>query len=379
MTSDAAPEHPLKISMIGGGSGGHLFPAIAVAHSILREHPDARIQFLVSHRAIDLKILQSAGWPNSQIDVYPYVKLPQRDGSIGRLLMVSEMWRSFRQAKRLLTVFSPNVAIGVGAMASVPGVIAASRLSVPIALMEQNTLPGKANRTLARRAKLILAGLPFDERYSDDWPCEISVTGTPVREQISSLFNRDPSSLNERPRLLILGGSQGSRSVNRLVLEALSDEHCVPSDWQIVHQTGQSQVEEVSAEYARHGRTATVLSFLPDLPQQLKVATVVISRAGAGTLQELACAGLPSILIPFSKSANDHQRLNAMCFQAADSAALVLETDDDAGTQLREVLNTLVAQPELRQRYSTNIRTFARPEAASKSAEIIRNLAVSAR
>ncbi len=373
------PDHltapSLKIAMIGGGSGGHLFPAIAIAEEILRQAPHAEILFLVSQRPIDAKIMSSGNLPQDRVTVQTYIRLTSDQKPVRRISMLMESWQAWQRAGKALREFRPDVVLGVGALASVPGVLAASRLRIPIAIMEQNALPGKANRILAKRARVTMAGMPFSSEYAERWPCELIVTGTPVRSQIAALSARTVTDSTERPRLLILGGSQGSHSVNRLVLEAFADERCVPSDWHIVHQTGESQIREVTAQYERRGRTATVLSFIPDLCQQLAQATFVISRSGAGTLQELACAGLPSILIPFSRSAGQHQLLNARQMSAAGAAELVEETDEDAGKQLRMLINRFVGEPDLRARFSRNIRKFARPNAAAECVSILLRLA----
>lgn len=375
MNSDKEPVSELKVAMIGGGSGGHLFPAIATAHAMLLQHPNTGFLFLVSHRSVDSRVMLSGNLPGDRVEVRSYITLPDNQNSVRRLLMLPEALRAFREAGKALRDFRPDVAVGVGALASVPGVLAASRLRIPIALMEQNARPGKANRFLAKRARITIAGMPFSSRFSQDWPGELIVTGTPVRSQIVDLYGQSICRSAERPHLLILGGSQGSHSVNRLVLEALADERCVPSDWQIIHQTGEAQVREVASQYEQRGRTAIVLSFLPNLPELLARATLVISRSGAGTLQELACAGLPSILVPFSRAAGDHQLVNARHFAAAGAAEIIEETHDDAAQQLRILMNRLIAEPDLRLRYSENIRKFARPDAAAESARILIQLA----
>jgi UDP-N-acetylglucosamine--N-acetylmuramyl-(pentapeptide) pyrophosphoryl-undecaprenol N-acetylglucosamine transferase len=364
----------LRLVFIGGGSGGHLFPAIAVCEAILQWHDNIRLLFLTSRRHVDTQILRKSGLDQKRLRVVPYASLPWRSGRMGQLLMLPGSIRSFQSAKRELREFQPHVAIGVGAAASVPGVIAASRLKIPVVLMEQNTVPGKATRLLAPRAAVTLTGLPFESTETSGWPGALEITGTPVRSSISELCRRIESSAAIRQRLLILGGSQGSSSVNRLVLEALADERCVPSDWEIIHQTGEAEVKQVAAEYARRGRTASVLSFLPNLPDLLASATVVISRGGAGTLQELACAGLPSILIPFSRAASNHQYANAELLQRAGAARLVNEIDGDAGLNLRRELNALIQQPDTRQSLREGIRCFAKPDAARISAQKILEL-----
>jgi len=363
----------LRLVFIGGGSGGHLFPAIAICEAIRRLHENVRLLFLTSRRAVDAQILQKCGLDQNLFRVIPYASMPGRSGRLGQLLTLPGVIRSFRMGKRELREFKPHVAIGVGAAASVPGIIAASRMKIPVVLMEQNTFPGKAARLLAPRA-VTLAGLPFESTHQSTWPGAVEITGTPVRTSIAELCNRTEAPVLKRQRLLILGGSQGSSSVNRLVLEALADERCVPSDWEIIHQTGEAQVRQVAAEYARRGRTATVLSFLPNLPELLASSTVVISRGGAGTLQELACAGLPSILIPFSHAASNHQYANAEFLQRAGAARVVDETEADAGRSLRRQLNELIGNPEVRHALHVSIRQFARPEAAIISARRILDL-----
>lgn len=374
MKADDSRSSELRLVFIGGGSGGHLFPAISVCEALLRQHDKLRLLFLTSRRAVDGQVLRKSGLDRKLIDVTQYASMPVRSGRLGQLLMLPGAFRSFRIAKRELREFQPHAAIGVGAAASIPGVIAASRMKVPIALMEQNTVPGKATRLLAPRAVVTLAGLPFEPEFQSSWPGPLEVTGTPVRTSITNLYSRTEPAPATRQRLLILGGSQGSSSVNRLVLEALADERCVPSDWEIIHQTGEAQVQQVAAEYARRGRTATVLSFLPNLPDLLASATVVISRGGAGTLQELACSGLPSILIPFSHAASNHQYANAEFLQRSGAARLVNETQPDAGLNLRKQLNELITQPETRQLLQEGIRQFARPDAATVSAQKILEL-----
>jgi UDP-N-acetylglucosamine--N-acetylmuramyl-(pentapeptide) pyrophosphoryl-undecaprenol N-acetylglucosamine transferase len=361
----------IRLTFIGGGSGGHLFPAIAVAHAVLQQTDAARFQFLCSHRPVDAKVLAATGLGTDRVLIEPYVSPARNTNLLERLMMVPNLVGAIRVARESLKKFQPHLVVGVGALASVPGVIAASRLRLPIVLMEQNTIPGKATQLLAPRSQLILAGLPFQESHARKWPCPVQVTGTPVRTEISSLYSVAATTPPARDRLLILGGSQGSSTVNRLMLEALADEHCVPSDWQIIHQTGESEVNQVAAEYARRGRTATVLSFLPNLPELLGQATLVVSRAGAGTLQELSCAGLPSILIPYSDAAAQHQLENARLFADHGAAALVDETDEDAGQQLRVLLNSLIQSPQLRGRFRAGIRQFAKPDAAELTAKQI--------
>ena len=375
VSSDDSAPRPLAVAMIGGGSGGHLFPAIAVSHRLLQENSESRILFLVSQRQIDTTVLASVGWPNDRVRVEPYITSQSGGRLPGRLSMIPAAWKAMRSARRTLADFCPDVAIGVGAFASVPGVLAASRRRIPIVLMEHNSVPGKATRLLASRATLTMAGLPLEEQYAARWPSPLVTTGTPLRDEFSRIAHDARITCRNRGRLLILGGSQGARSINRLVLQALADEHCLPSDWEIVHQTGETEVQEISHEYARRGRTARVVSFLPDMPGELAQATMAVSRAGACTLHELSCAGVPSILIPLSSAAEQHQMRNSRLIAAVAGAMVLDETDRNAAEQLRSLMADMASQPELRQRMSQGIRSLARPDAASRVVSLIRSVA----
>ena len=365
---------PLRVAIIGGGSGGHLFPAIAVAQHLLGENPETRVLFLVSHRAIDAQVLSSVGWPDDRVLVQQYVSLKSGRNITSRLSMIPSALRAMRAARLALTAFQPDVAVGIGAFASVPGVIAASRRKIPIALLEHNSVPGRATRLLAKRAAVTIAGLPCEARYTVDWPSRLEVIGTPVRRAIADLAGRQLAPSAGSPRLLILGGSQGAHAVNRLVLDALADGRCLPPEWSIVHQTGESDVEPITRQYARLGQSAKVVTFLSDMPSELARASIAVSRAGAVTLQELACAGVPSILIPLSTAAHDHQIRNARYVAAAGGAMIVVETDERAVGKLKEMLKTLTAKASIRDRMSAAIRQTARPDAAAQVAAVIREL-----
>lgn len=364
----------LRVAMIGGGSGGHLFPAIAVAQQLLGECAKTRVLFLVSHRTIDANVLASVGWPDECVQVEPYVSLTSGSRARARLSMIPSVLRAMRAARQALTEFQPDVAVGVGAFASIPGIIAASRRKIPIVLMEQNTVPGRATRLLAKRAAVTITGLPFEPQYAKDWPCLLEFAGTPVRRAIADLAGLPASASGAQLRLLILGGSQGARAVNRLVLEALADNNCLSSGWSIVHQTGVDECESITREYVRLGRSAEVVPFLSDMPGELRRATIAVSRAGAVTLQELACAGVPAVLIPLSSAADGHQVRNARSATAGGGTMILDETDEQAVVQLREMLIILASQPATRERMGLAIRQSARPDAAAHTAAVIRAL-----
>ncbi len=366
---------PIRVAFVGGGSGGHLFPAVAIAQVLLSQNPESRFLFLTSHRAVDRQILAASGLCDSSLQVAPYVSLSSTRGFWNSAMRLPSLWRSLRQARRLLKSFQPDVVVGLGALASVPGVVAASRLGLPVVLLEQNCLPGKATRVLARRARLTVFGLPVEADQLHRWPSPVQTCGTPVRVGIRTLAELPVAASPERKRILILGGSQGSHSVNQLVATAFDNALQLPAGWEIVHQTGEAQVAQIRDQYKTHGIAARVEAFLSDMPFELAAAEIVVSRAGAVSIQELACAGVPSILIPLSTAADNHQMLNAGLLERSGAAFVIDEKESDAAHTFRAALQQLLHEPDHRLRMSHAIRSFATPDAALEIARLLTDIA----
>ena len=364
----------LRVAFVGGGSGGHLFPAVAIAQELLSQNPDCGFLFLTSHRVVDRKVLEASGLPPAQIQVTPYVHLSSQGGWLGSVARLPALWSSLRQAQRSLREFQPHVVVGLGAMASVPGVVAADRMALPVVLLEQNCLPGRATRVLARRARLTVFGLPVPSERTQHWPSRVMTCGTPVRAEIRDLANGTSRDETSRRQILVLGGSQGSHSVNQIAAAALCGGNHVPADWQILHQTGEADATSIRDYYQRQGIPARVAAFLPDMSRQLADAGVVISRAGAVTLQELACAAVPTILIPLSTAADSHQLLNAKLLERSGAAIVIDENDTAARTSCGKAMEALVWDPVLRCRMRENIRTFATPQAAAEITVLLREI-----
>ena len=290
-------------------------------------------------------------------------------------MRLQSLWRSLRQAHRCLQSFRPHVVVGLGALASVPGVVAADRLRLPIMLLEQNCIPGKATRLLAQRAKLTVFGLPVAEELLLHWASPVQTCGTPVRVGIRELAELPVASIFERKRILILGGSQGSHAVNQIVAAALDEGLKLPPEWDVVHQTGEPQVEAIRDRYRRWGIAARVEAFLSDMRSELAAASIAVSRAGAVTIQELACAGLPSILIPLSTSADNHQFFNASLLEDTGAAFVIDEKKVDAVNTFRTSLETLLTEPDHWQSMAHAIRSRATPNAATEIAGLLREVA----
>ncbi|MFM9960039.1 MAG: undecaprenyldiphospho-muramoylpentapeptide beta-N-acetylglucosaminyltransferase [Planctomycetaceae bacterium] len=373
-----------SVIFAGGGTGGHLFPGIAVARELLAREPDARLLFVGSQKPIEQEILVGAGFDHFALPSVSPSLTPTRIGS-----SLLNNWRAYRQANAILTRERPNVVVGLGGFASVPPVLAAWRAGVPIVLLEQNIVPGKATRWLSRFADVVC--LPWPQA-ANGLPRGVKtiVTGNPIRREIAMLANAEsktgepggvsPRTLNANhvrgrtppgsPTLLILGGSQGASSLNAAVLDALATLQVELTGWQIVHQTGAADLDAIRQRYAALSLMADVQPFFRDMAEQYRRATCVLSRAGATTLAELACAGLPALLVPLPTSAHDHQRLNARLF-ANHSAALVAEPSSPTADSLRTSLAQLLSDQALRNRLSQNLHALAQPQAASAVVEIL--------
>lgn len=365
----------LRVAFIGGGSGGHLLPAISIAHALLGHNADSRFLFLTSHRAIDHKVLSVSGLPDTASRSLAYVRLSSAGGVLSSAGQLWSHWKSFRQARCALKSFQPQVVVGLGALASVPGILAASRMGLPIVLLEQNCLPGKATRVLASRARLTVFGLPVPPERSCLWPTPATTCGTPVRAEIGCMANVPSTQVAERRRILILGGSQGSESINRIVSNALCAQRPNVEEWEIVHQTGEAQASAVQKKYLEHRIAARVTAFLPEMGVELASAGIVISRAGAVTIQELACAGIPAILIPLSGAAENHQALNAQLLEQIGAAVVVDERSPEASVLCASSLSRLVADSETRHRMASAARTLAAPDAATEIAGLLHDTA----
>jgi len=366
----------LRVAFVGGGSGGHLFPAVAIAQELLNQDPESRFLFLTSNRAVDQQVLSASGLTGIEAQVVPYASLSSKRGLWSSAMQLQSLWRSLRQARRCLRAFLPDVVVGLGALASVPGVVAANRLRLPIMLLEQNCLPGKATRVLARRARLTVFGLPVTEDLLQHWESPVLNCGTPAREGIRGLAAMPVPVIPVRKRILILGGSQGSRSVNQIVAAAFGEGLKLPPEWDIVHQAGEPHVSEIRDQYRHRGIAARVEGFLSDMRAELAAASIAVSRAGAATIQELACAGLPSILIPLSTSADNHQFFNASLLEDTGAAFVIDEEKVDAANTFRTSLERLLTEPHHWQSMAHAIRSLATPDATAEIAGLLRNLAV---
>ena len=355
----------------GGGTGGHLFPGIAVARELKRRDPDSRHVFVGSNRPIEASIANDQQLEHRTLPVESLATLKRNP--VRFLIQNLIAWRD---ARRLLTELNPSAVIGLGGFASAPLVLAASRRHIPVILLEQNIIPGRTTRWLSRLADRIC--VTFDDTKLPRAK-NVVVTGNPVRSEIADLFSRDSANPNRsaafgsKPQLLILGGSQGADSLNDAVLAMIRNSPDLRASWSIVHQTGPRQADQLRQVYQQLGVEATVEPFFHDMATRYAATSLAISRAGATTLSELACAGIPMILMPYPHAADDHQRANALVFENSE-AAIVVEhaaTCESTANDLAQAIQKLAIDQHRRNTMSHAAKKLARPHAVTTIADVI--------
>lgn len=368
---------PRTILFAGGGTGGHLFPGIAVADELRRRDPSTRIVFVGSNRSIESAIVAEQGIEHRILSVEPLPVLKQNP-----IRFVYRNWQALRAARRLIRELQPSAIVGLGGYASAPLVWAARRTGSPVVLLEQNVIPGKTNRWLSRFAAVVCVSFAETQKYLSKG-CRLTVTGNPVRKEIASLRGRRtvPAdlSLDESREncLLILGGSQGADSLNAAVVDAVRKLSAEMAGWRIVHQTGPRDVAAVRTAYEESGIPAHVEPFFKEMADLYAAADLAISRSGATTLAELACAGIGSILVPFPYAADDHQTANARAFVEQDAAVMVQHAANLPLTEqaLMNALRPLLTDRERRCRMGQAASGLAHFDAARLIGDVIEDVA----
>lgn len=358
--------------LAGGGTGGHVTPGLAVAAELRRRDPRARCVFVGSTRPLERELVGSAG--------FDHVALPTESLAMLRrnpLKFFWNNWRAWTQMSELFQYWDPTVVIGLGGYASAPGVLAGLQRKRPVVLLEQNVIPGNVTRRLAPRVHAVCTSFRETQQYlargnNVEW------TGNPVAESVAALCARPLATAERRgPTVLVLGGSQGAVGLNRAVVAWVERWGAELAGWRIVHQTGEEGYAAVERAYREVATETQCAPFFRDVTSLYLAADMVISRAGATTLAELACAGLPSILVPYPHAASDHQRLNAEVFVAAGASQLVAQQSDPEATAslLRSAAVLWAQDPRRRLEAARGARGLARPGAAAAVAAKVASLA----
>lgn len=355
----------MRYLISGGGTGGHIFPAVSIANALKELDPDAQILFVGALGRMEMERVPQAG--------YEIVGLPVRGFNRSQpwknISVLFDLFKSIRMVKRIIREFRPDVGVGVGGYASGAAMWAASQMGIPILLQEQNGFAGVTNKILKNKAAKICVAYEGMERF---FPAEkIILTGNPVRQNLTTGVKSQESGVK---RLLIIGGSLGARTINEAVMGAISSQVSGLSAIHIVWQTGKTYYERCKAAWEAAGSPSNieVHDFLSDMPDQYANADLVISRAGASSISELCLLGKPSILVPSPNVAEDHQTHNAMALVKKEAAVLV--RDAEASEKLLPTALQLLQDEKQLQKLHTNILQLAQKDSAKRIAEEVMKL-----
>ncbi|MBW2576114.1 MAG: undecaprenyldiphospho-muramoylpentapeptide beta-N-acetylglucosaminyltransferase [Deltaproteobacteria bacterium] len=353
---------PLRIVIAGGGTGGHLFPGIAMAQEFMAGNPNNRLLFVGTGKPFETTALSKAGFARKRIT---------SEGIKGRGLWnqtksILKIPKGIFESVMILRQFRPDLVIGVGGYSAGPLVAGAWLLGIKIVLHEQNILPGITNRILSRLADRIYVS--FDDTQTGLNPKKVLYTGNPVRKEILQLaknqkgFEIDDSKQKQHFTILILGGSQGAHSINMALLETM-DKIKEKDKFFFIHQTGLNDETRVRNAYELYGMSCIVQAFFNDMARQYQKADLVICRAGATTVAEIKAIGKSVIFIPFSFAADNHQVLNARSMEKAGAAEIILEEDLNA-ISLFERINFYASSPDSLHKMASRAKDLGRPDAA---------------
>jgi UDP-N-acetylglucosamine--N-acetylmuramyl-(pentapeptide) pyrophosphoryl-undecaprenol N-acetylglucosamine transferase len=357
---------PYKFIMTGGGTGGHVFPALAVAR-VLRERGH-ELLFIGTQEGMESRLVPEDGFNMAFVRV----------GGLNRVGLRKQMRTAFQLpggiaiAWGILKRFRPDAVFSTGGFVAGPVSLAAIFSNTPLIVLEPNAIPGFANRRVARRVHKALLGFPSTAAWFP--PAKSEVIGYPVRPEFFSLRPGQ----NRVFTVLITGGSRGARSLNRAVRESWPLFQRAKSPVRIIHQTGVAEHESLASEFAATGLNGEVVPFIRDMVTAFGNADLVVGRSGAGAVSEIAAAGMPSVLVPLPFAADDHQRRNAETFVNAGAARMLLDSDL-SGTRLFEAVEGLRNDQDELRHMRERVRQFAKPGAAERGATVLEEIAAQRR
>ena len=361
----------IRVIISGGGTGGHIFPAIAIANALKAFDPSIELLFVGADGKMEMEKVPAAGF---KIEGLPIAGI-KRELTLANLSFPLKLIRSLNKAGSIVKNFQPDVAVGVGGYASGPLLFMASRQGVPSLIQEQNSFPGITNKILSRKAKKICVAYEGMENF---FPKDkIVFTGNPVREDIKAIDGKREEALKffnldgNRQTILVVGGSQGARSINKAILPGLSK--LAEAGVQLIWQTGKSfHPDAKNAIEQINSSSLKAFDFISRMDLAYALADIVVARAGASTVSELCIVKKPAILVPLPTAAEDHQTKN--CMSLVDRNAAILLADKDVQGKLINEALLLINNFDLRIQLATNIAPLARPDAASEIAQQVLSL-----
>jgi UDP-N-acetylglucosamine--N-acetylmuramyl-(pentapeptide) pyrophosphoryl-undecaprenol N-acetylglucosamine transferase len=361
-----------KILMSGGGTGGHIFPAIAIANRLKEKYPEAEILFVGAKGRMEMEKVPAAGYDIEGLWISGF----QRSLTLDNLSFPFKLIRSLCKASKIIRKFKPDVAVGTGGYASGPLLYRASKKGVPTLILEQNSYPGVTNKILSKTVDKVCVAYDGMEKY---FPKEkIVVTGSPIRKEIMELKVSKEESLqffglkDGMPVLLIIGGSQGARGINQAIMENL--DRLAASGIQIIWQTGKSSFEEAKkrAEKSPFAERIKVLEFIAKMDMAYTAADLIVSRAGAIALAEIVAVSKPAVFIPLPSAAEDHQTKNALTL--TQKKAGILLPEKEAVEKITDVVNDLIHSEKKRKEIEKNLAAFKTGDATEKIVNEIEKL-----
>jgi UDP-N-acetylglucosamine--N-acetylmuramyl-(pentapeptide) pyrophosphoryl-undecaprenol N-acetylglucosamine transferase len=365
----------MRVLIAGGGTGGHLFPGVALAEEIRGRDPAAAVRFVGTRRGIEARVLPELGWDHAFIEISGLKTVGLGGAVLGLLRVPRALW----QSRQILRAFAPDVVVGVGGYASGPVVLAARLMGLPTAILEQNSIPGLTNKILGRLVRAVF--LSFDESRRFFPASRVVASGNPIRRALLAALQGQPGGGAEEsdaasdmpaPQVLVFGGSQGARALNEMLPATAALLRQRGLTFRIVHQTGEAELEATRARYREAGiaepEWVECRAFIRDMAAAYQHADLVVSRAGATTVAELGIVGRPAILIPYPFAADNHQEINAQELVRAGAARLHRQAELTP-ERLAESMAELLGDPALRARMASAMKTLGRPEAAATIAD----------
>lgn len=352
----------MKWLIAGGGTGGHLFPGIALAEEARTRHPGNEVFFVGTQHGLETRIIPREGYRLELVEVTGL----KGKGPMRLVKGLMRIPRAMFQAFRILRRERPHVVIGVGGYASGPVVLMAALMGIPTAVQEQNALPGFTNRVLGRFVRAVFVAFKEAEPFFPSR--KVHLLGNPIRRALLDNFLQ-PKLPSPKFTLLVTGGSQGAHRLNMVILEAMAKLGELARTFTVIHQTGRNDREQAAKRYEELGIDAEVTEFIDDMPKAYARSDLVVCRAGAATLAEVTVARKAAVLVPFPFAADNHQEVNARSLVDAGAALMFREAELD-GAKLAAVIRELHADPPKRARMERAAGLLGRPEAAREIADV---------
>lgn len=355
----------IKIIIAGGGTGGHIFPAIAIANELKVQIPDIDILFVGANNRMEMKRIPEAGYAIKGIDMYGLQRSFSLKNMISNIKLPFRLWKSLRKAKQIINEFNPQLVIGVGGYVSGPVLRVAASKNIPTLIQEQNSFPGITNKMLAKKAKIICTAYDNLEQFFN--PQKTVKTGNPVRSDIINLSGNKEEAYayfnlsSNKKTIAVIGGSLGSRTINESIMEIIPD--FVSGDIQLIWQTGEYYYQSIP-ENVKTIKGIQIVPFVQRMDYLYNVSDVIVSRAGALAISELCIVAKPCILVPSPNVAEDHQTKNANVLSKAGAAVCV--ADKEVKEKLGFVIFDLIENPQKCVEMSKNLTVLAIPDATKR-------------